>query len=148
MVLDPLSALGVAGNIVQFVDFSCKIVSKTFEIYDSADGSTVENQELEAVTKNLLYLSKKIKSSSQNNGGQAATHEEHDIQDLCIRCEEISSELLMAPEELKIKRPCTKWRSFRQALNSVWSKSRIKGLSKRLEAIRRQIDTNLMTSVR
>ena len=40
MVLDPLTAIGLAGNIVQFVDFSSKIVGKANKIYESVDGAS------------------------------------------------------------------------------------------------------------
>lgn len=35
MVLDPFSTLGLAGNIIQFVDFTLKLVSDAREIQGS-----------------------------------------------------------------------------------------------------------------
>jgi hypothetical protein len=56
MVLDPLTALSVAGTIVQFVDFSSKILSHTAEFYNSAEGALSTNEELELVTADLSNL--------------------------------------------------------------------------------------------
>ena len=53
MVLDPVSALSVAAAVVQFVDFSTKLVSKTREMRISIDGRTVEHRHIEAVTQSL-----------------------------------------------------------------------------------------------
>jgi hypothetical protein len=52
-MLDPLTALSLAGNIVQFVDFSTKLLAKGHELYKSADGTSVGYSELEAIAKDL-----------------------------------------------------------------------------------------------
>jgi hypothetical protein len=57
--MDPLTALSVAGNIVQFVDFAIRIVAKGNYIYHSSDGY------LEMVTEDLLLLTKKPKQPAQ-----------------------------------------------------------------------------------
>ncbi|KIH87280.1 hypothetical protein SPBR_04584 [Sporothrix brasiliensis 5110] len=46
-MLDPLTALGLATNIVQFVDFGLKLFSTSIEIARSAKGATSLNLELE-----------------------------------------------------------------------------------------------------
>ncbi|KAH8593157.1 hypothetical protein B0O99DRAFT_689061 [Bisporella sp. PMI_857] len=54
--MDPysLAAVGLAGNIVQFIDFGAKLPSKANQI--RKEGSTTENVHLEIVTKDLsLY---------------------------------------------------------------------------------------------
>ena len=48
-MLDPMAALGLAGNIVQFVDFSIKLVGKVHEIHKSVDGALAENLDIEIV---------------------------------------------------------------------------------------------------
>jgi hypothetical protein len=63
MVLDPLTAIGLAGNIVQFIDFSLTIVSKASEIRQSADGVPRENHDLEIVTKNLVAITARLTNS-------------------------------------------------------------------------------------
>jgi hypothetical protein len=39
MVLDPVSALGIAGNILQFINFASKVLSKGTQYYKSTDGA-------------------------------------------------------------------------------------------------------------
>lgn len=53
-MLDPFTALSVASSVIQIVDFSSKLVSKGEEI--RRNGSLVENDELERVTKDLQEL--------------------------------------------------------------------------------------------
>jgi hypothetical protein len=60
-MLDPLTALSVAGTIVQFVDFSASLISKGQAIHRK--GSTVQNNELETVTKDLLDITRTLQVS-------------------------------------------------------------------------------------
>jgi hypothetical protein len=61
--MDPLTALSVAGNIIQFVDFSYKLISSSYKLYESASGALVENLELEAIAESVLELNVKVKDS-------------------------------------------------------------------------------------
>jgi hypothetical protein len=56
-MLDPLTALSLAGNIIQFVDFATKLFIKGREIYNPAEGLSVCDQELEMITKDLRDVS-------------------------------------------------------------------------------------------
>lgn len=47
--MDPLSSLEVAGDVIQFVDFGIKLVSRFKEIYRSADGALQEKDDLSEV---------------------------------------------------------------------------------------------------
>jgi hypothetical protein len=60
MVLDSLSTISLAGNIVQFVDFAIKIVSKSKQIL--SNGAASENLALEDVTEKLLDIVSRLKS--------------------------------------------------------------------------------------
>jgi hypothetical protein len=37
MVLDPLTAISLAGNIVQFADFATKVLKTTYQLYKTGD---------------------------------------------------------------------------------------------------------------
>ena len=58
--MDPISAVGLAVNIITFVDFTWSLVTGTYEVYQSAVGTTHELadistivDDLEKVTENL-----------------------------------------------------------------------------------------------
>ena len=44
--MDPLSAIGLAGNIVAFVEFTSKLISGTIEIYSSLARTMDEHADL------------------------------------------------------------------------------------------------------
>jgi hypothetical protein len=65
--MDPFTILQAAGSIVQFIDFTGKLISKGHRIYQSADGNLVENAELEAITRNIIALNNNIAKSIPEN---------------------------------------------------------------------------------
>jgi hypothetical protein len=139
---DPLTAIGLVGNIVQFIDFGCKIVSKTTETYKSADGVLKENADLEIVTNDLISINTILTTSS------AATSADPALENLCLGCVEVSTELLAALAKVKAGKDPTKWRSVRKALRSVWSKDKISSLEARLGGFRDEVNLRIVVSLR
>ena len=56
MVLEGLAALGVARNIVQFMNSGCRLVSQSQELYMSFNGLADETVELENIAQSLGRL--------------------------------------------------------------------------------------------
>jgi len=57
--MDPVSTLSLAAAIVQFVDFGCRVLDKSQEIYKSASGNLAENIETQSVTEQLKTLTER-----------------------------------------------------------------------------------------
>jgi hypothetical protein len=159
MVLDPVSALGIAGNVLQFVDFASKVVSKGTQYYKSLDGALVENTELSAVADNLSKLSRRLETSMPLEASMLGIrrHGESDPQyspaeqglwEANKECYRISVELVETLDKLKISDSHRKWQSFWQALRSSWSEEHIETLSKRLTQAREQLMTHLLVHIR
>jgi hypothetical protein len=140
MVLESLAAVSLVGNILQFVDFSSKIVSKT-HVYLSTDGSLPENIDMELVTDDLVTLSKKLQASA------SSSHSDPTLEGLCEACNNIANELLKALGELKANGKNGKWRSVRQALKSVWRKEEIDDIQQRLIVYRGQLMLHIVASI-
>ncbi|EHK42170.1 hypothetical protein TRIATDRAFT_146839, partial [Trichoderma atroviride IMI 206040] len=136
---DPLSALGLASNIVQFISFGSTLLSKGLEIHKSADGALVKYSELEAITMNLEELSRGL-----GRRYEPTTQTSQQLQNLCQGCRTVITELLEALQNLKADSKHSRWNSFRQALASVWSQDKIQGLLGRLDTYRQQIDITLL----
>lgn len=145
--MEPLTALGLAANLIQFVDFASKLVTRARETYKSVDGALVENSELQAVTENLQTLTGRLHVSSKGQVNHFSSAEKQ-LHDLCSGCRDATAQLLAALERLKTKGNHNRWSSFRQALESVWKESEIQSLATRLERFRRQIDTTLLVLLR
>ena len=55
--MEALAAVGLAGNIVQFISFASETLSKSREIYLSASGTTEEYMDLKLISQDLLSFS-------------------------------------------------------------------------------------------
>jgi hypothetical protein len=60
MVLDPFTAFGLAGNIVQFVDYRSKLICSTHKIYKSSTGSSKDHDHLEGIATRLLEFCRSL----------------------------------------------------------------------------------------
>lgn len=135
--MEALAAVGLAGNVVQFVDFSCKLFDQASSIYQSLDGATQGNRDLESITQNLHDMSAKL---YQNIPKSAATQKKDDpLVTLAKECENVANELLAVLQSLKAKKVDSQWSSFRAALRSVWKEQRVQALEKKLGMYRSQI---------
>jgi hypothetical protein len=140
MVLDPFSALGLAGNIVQFVDFSSELFSKSKEIYKSASGATGENQELHKATETLRCLCGTLKRQGQAGSKSVPrSNDEAKLTELASRCNDTALELLSALEALRAKGPHKRFDCLHNALKAVWTKDRIKAMENKLASYRSQL---------
>jgi hypothetical protein len=141
-MLEPLTAISLVANIVQFIDFACKIVSEATEAYKSANGLSKENCDIETVTNDLVIISKSLTASN------AATSADPALDNLCVGCVAVSQELLSALAKLKAGKDSAKWRSVRKALRSVWIKDKISSLEPRLGGFRDEVNLRIVVSLR
>jgi hypothetical protein len=148
MAIDPFTAIGLAGNIVQFLDFSGTLISKGTEIYRSAHGSSTTNLELELVYNDLFNLSKTL-ASTPTTMSQVGKSQSDKIALIASSCQSVAQELLNIVQDLKLdpNSKHRKWKSFRQALKSVWKQSKIDDLEGRLDRLRKQLSLHLATIV-
>jgi hypothetical protein len=154
--MDPLSALSIAASAVQFIQFGCSLVSKSKEIFRSNDGRTLEHNECERAVDRLLELTGKLETPPKETGdvtaalgipGSGATGA---IKDICDNCIAIGRELRTGLEKLKLKEGAShrQWKSFRQALKSIFSKGDLDKLEARLLACRKELDSHLIANIR
>ncbi|KAI9867951.1 MAG: hypothetical protein M1813_007773 [Trichoglossum hirsutum] len=139
--MEVLAIVGLVSNIVQFVDFGCKLTSKSVELYQSSSGMLAENIDAEAATNHLVILNDKIKDGAvaADNGA---------LKDLCISCGATAAELLAVLGKVKVQGKHTKWKSMREALRSVWSKEEVEGLERRLLSLRDELNLHVVVDIK
>jgi acylphosphatase len=153
--MDPISALGAAAAVVQFIDFTSNVISESLEIKNSLHGTTVENAEIEVVAISVKELMQNLDESLREIGRKRKLSAiEENVQSVGIACQAVAEELQKAirevknpPLEIKIRGKSKAWDSFRQALKSVWTRSAIEGLERRLDRLRQQLITSLLLNV-
>ena len=138
MVVD-LSALGLASNIIQLVDFARVLVLDARSLRDSARGLSHHNNDLETVTKDLRQLSSSIKYQATSTASQGQ-EDETQLYRLAESSWTIADKLLGDLSKLKFQfGPHAKWRSVQQAFKATLKKDQIKNLQDRLDMLRQEI---------
>lgn len=138
--MDPLSAIGLASSIVQFVDFATKLAYGARQIYVSGAGSTAENADVELCASELESLCTRLNSST------SPTPWSSDDEALCRlagRCRAISNDLSTLLRKIKARNPESKWNCFVSAIKSQLHKAERDGLLRRLSECRAQLDIQL-----
>ena len=141
--MDPLTAVGLAGNIITFIDLSTKVVSRTKQLYESASGATSENDELEGLTKNLKDLAdrtrRKPPNTSRNGHFSLNITSETVLDNLSQQCIQVADELLETLESVKVKGDSRTVKSALQAMKTVWKQDNIDAIQRRLDRISKQL---------
>jgi hypothetical protein len=139
--METLAVIGLVGNIVQFVDYSGKLISKSTELYRSSEGALAENIDTETATNHLVLLNSKLQNA-------AATTGDSTLESLCKSCGTAADQLLAALDKVKVKGKQDKWKSIRKALQSVWSKKEIEELERRLARLKEELNLHVVVGLR
>ncbi|KAL9613688.1 MAG: hypothetical protein Q9167_001765 [Letrouitia subvulpina] len=142
--MDPVSALALAGNIVQFVDFSFKLLRETKTIYQSSSGGSEDNDVIEKITMDVISLNNNLTASA------APAVIPEDLRALAGQCKLVAEKLLKALEDVKVKGSHRVWKSFKQALENVWKmkKEEINSLVIQTERLRNEMQYRLQWMLR
>lgn len=148
-MLDPFSALSLAATIVQFVDFSSKIVSGAAELYRSAEGSLTNNVELSTIVTDLSAISSGLEVHDRELSHEYEySKDERALANLAVQCKDLADKLMDVLDDLSVKGSHKKWKSVRQALRSVWKENEIRDIQKRLDSFRSQLTLRLVATLR
>lgn len=134
--MDPLSALSVAASVVQFVDFTFRLVSSTRAIIKSKSGFAGDVDTLDAIARDATELSDALAASPALDASSTT------LQALVGECKTIAESLLAVLENLRTNKT-KKWSCFVAALRTVWSKGKIDGFVDRLGKVQAQISTHM-----
>ncbi len=140
--MDPTAAIGLAANVVQFVDFSWKLFRDTKDLYESSTGASADHDILELIITDLAAFNDKLTAPT----APGAIPDE--MRNLASQCIYVIAELRDILNKIRVQGPRKKWKSFVQALRSIWKKDQIDNLVKRLEALRSEIQFHLQLIIR
>jgi len=136
-MLDPFTAISLAGTVVQFVDFSCKLIKLSSELYERSEVESytcatistkmVQTLSIGAIRELDEYKTKSAQGLQGRQDLHRLTGDETELRNLCAKCNgaaEISPgrlNRLKIPKLGKNKR----WKSLQHALLSIWEKDEI-----------------------
>ena len=143
--MDPISALGLAGNLVTFIEFTGKLLREGRELYQSADGASASHKTLEEVTSDLKSLCASLTASSSVTSDSGLSFSGRALLPLLESCKGLGHELLTTLEGLKVSGQRKIWKSARQALRCAWKTNEIDSYKQQLDLYRSQLATRLLS---
>lgn len=141
--MDPITAVALAGNILQFIQFVSGLLDDTRKLYASTTGSSCTNEHLQDVCGELVNFNEQLRQSpipSTGPDGKASEHAKP-LTECAAACRRECEDLLHIMNKLKAigsKRP-RYWGSFRAALAEVWKQNDIDDLRSRIADRQRQM---------
>jgi hypothetical protein len=150
--MDPLTALSVAGTVIQFADFSCKLISASRQLYTKSE-LDVHGQAASAANDILDYSTKLRRTLRVPQGSTTLTEDELLLENICKGCDELAHDLLARLEKLKVPQKNKKgkaiiWPTLTAAFQSIWTEEDLLAIQERLKEYRRQIDSRVIRSLR
>ncbi|KAI0880041.1 uncharacterized protein GGS22DRAFT_100299 [Annulohypoxylon maeteangense] len=128
--MDPVSAFGVAGTIVQFIGFATSLVSNSSEILESANNLTKDLDNIDTVYGTLHNLSVELETAYR------FCHDKikGELLQLLLTCQADCAELLNITKKLKSQdEGKSRYGSLRTAIGVMWKGSKVRQLDERLQ---------------
>jgi hypothetical protein len=148
-MLDPMTTLSLAGNIVQSVDFSCTVISRAKELSNSVQGATQDTLNYEIVTRDLLKVSENLKGGVATSSVDSSKNEaDQALEEVCNGCIFLSEKMLRRLENLKVQNGAGRRTIFGRALKSVWSQRDLDEMARQLASYRQQLELHVLVSFR
>lgn len=140
--MDATTAIGLASDIISFIDFACKSIKAAEELYHSEHGATKENERMGDIVGDLKEFSLGLGASLPS-----ATKHERAIEALAKECAAVSDELIDILDKLRLSKSSRR-RSIMKVLSGAWKRSEIAALEARLGEYRAQMNVRLMAAMK
>jgi hypothetical protein len=137
--MDPLSAIGLAVNILAFIDFGFKVVSTAKKIHDSGTGVTREDEARQIAATQMQVIASKLVlcPNSQLDAPQMA------LCQLAGECHTLCQRILALYDKIKPKDAQSKRQSVRAALKRKIYETEKQDLQEALIECRSQLHLQL-----
>lgn len=137
-MMDPITAIGLASSLITFVEFATKIVTGTYEVYTSSEGTTITNAHINTIISDLKEVATDLETELPGK-----SKHERALKELASKCDKIAGELLQLLNRIRSDGNHSTWNSLKAAIVSMRKQKEIVILEKRLNDYRLQILTRL-----
>lgn len=145
--MDPLTALGLASNVIQLVDFSLKTLTKFRELCN--DGVSTENKELEDMAVCLKVFRNHLTAADPTTGrSKDLFDDDRDLQALAVKCCETADELTAELDTLKSSNSRRKLEAIKKTYRTIRRKSIVEKMQRKLDGYRQILETRTLINLR
>ena len=149
MVLEVLAAVSLANAVVQFVEFTTKVVSKGHEYQKSADGAIKQHLELSEYTENFSRLNQHLTNATKLWPSQARfTENETALLAVTKKCQATCCEIIATIDYIQKPTRGKRFASLRLALKTVWNEEKIESCLQSLRLAREELIVNLLVVIK
>jgi hypothetical protein len=138
--MEAVTAIGLASNIIQFIDVGYKVLKAAKELRASGKEASRHNTRLEFVTGEMKQFSLSIEQDALANG---MTDDMKALLRLSSECQQCSDELLALLDKLKNRRSSSMLHSLRAAFRDARKHNEKAHLQENLNNLQKQMDFQL-----
>ncbi|KAI1413348.1 hypothetical protein F5Y13DRAFT_179486 [Hypoxylon sp. FL1857] len=139
--METLAAIGLASNILQFIEAGHKVLSASKEVYGAGHEASQTNKDIEYMTQEMkrlgLNLSKGVPVSPSTT--LTRTDDEVALLRLTAECERWSTDMLALLDSLKNKNPGSRLKSLKVGWKNYRKQGERDRLEKTLDSCRKQL---------
>ena len=117
--MEPLSAFGLACNVIQVIDFATKVTVNFQDLYKA--GALSENKQIESMSKHLTNLVTDLRQPHSDQTSESALQlyrDDHELQEVAQQCSETATHLVEELQKLSIQGQHKKRDAFRKAIKN------------------------------
>lgn len=146
--MDPLSALGVASNAIQIIDFGVRFFIQFKECYQNAEGDIEELANLRSRGKLMQGLNASLIASLQADRPHPnSTSLEREILSICTECESVVLDLNAELDRISRGTKPRGMAAIRTVLQATWRRKDLSKLHARLESLRGMLTTTILVNI-
>lgn len=125
--MEVTTALGVAANVIQFLDFGQRLFTTSFEIHRVANGASTAHRKSENLLRDFLNSIDTVSHSLHQYLSTCKSYlpqvaEAGTFQDVVEDCRAPAKDLLRRFERLRIQGKQGRWRSFVTGVKYMWKR--------------------------
>ncbi|KAI1880155.1 hypothetical protein JX265_001776 [Neoarthrinium moseri] len=138
--MEAFAAIGLTGNLIQFVDYAVKAMSRVYELYTSASGATRANQDIEFLTRSMKDLTSGL---SINKPLDQLSKTEESLNRLVMECRKWTDDLLALLDKIKTRHSRSRLEAVKAMVRNIRKNDDKMRLEKGLASCRQQLDVHL-----
>lgn len=143
--MEALAAVGLASNVLQFIDVGYKVLSASKEMYGAGNEMSRSNKDIESISREMKRLSLDLSSHVPTS---QPTEDEQALLRLTTECERWSDDMLALLSRLGNRNPNSKFEALRAAWRNHKMQHERNRLERGLDAWRKQLDIQLTSMSR
>ncbi len=145
--MDPVTAFSLACGVIQVVDFSLRLLSRSKEIHEK--GSLAENDSLEYLTRHVRDLNLELQTPVVGTSyGRAQSQGEQDLKQLADKCSETAQTLVTELSKFKVSDPKSKTQVLKVSLRAMLKRSTLKEIEGKMNSYRDMLNTRILVELR